>query len=362
MTIIRALHKIEDRSFDGRNVEECDIKNGGAAIAQVTLAESGETFCVEPHETILAAALNAGVDLVHDCKTGFCGTCRIRVLNGEVSYDEEPLGLSEEERGCGFALACQARACMSLQISAKLMPTDRSEPGEIVSEVISMTRVYDDIIRLRLRPEGDMPAFHPGQYINVVTESGATRSFSIASTPSEDEIDLHIRVIPGGMYTDGVLQDMRPGDRVDLQGPHGLFRLHMEDFRPLILVATGTGIAPLRAMLAALAKEPDGGPPVALYWGMREECELYLAEEIAALGAELEGFSFVPVLSRGREGAHRTGYVQDAVLADLPDLSEHAIYLCGSPDMIAEARNRFLQAGASVNHIYADSFHFAHNL
>ncbi|PTQ66836.1 2Fe-2S iron-sulfur cluster-binding protein [Celeribacter persicus] len=347
MTIIRALHKIENEDQ--------------AALAQVTLAETGDAFSVEPHETILAAALNAGVDLAHDCKTGFCGSCRIRLLDGEVVYDEEPLGLSEEERGCGFALACQARARMNLKISAELMPTDRVEPVEILSEVISVTQVCDDIIRLRLRPEGEMPAFQPGQYINVVTESGATRSFSIASSPSEAEIDLHIRVIPGGMYTDGVLKGLIPGAKVHLHGPHGLFCLHAEDFRPLLLVATGTGIAPLRAMLAALKEDRDG-PPVALYWGMREERELYLAEEIAALGAELEDFSFVPVLSRAPEGVHRRGYVQDAVLADLPDLSEHAIYLCGSPEMIAEARGRFLEAGASVNHIYADSFHFAHNL
>jgi CDP-4-dehydro-6-deoxyglucose reductase len=347
MTIIRALHKIED--------------GDEAVVAQVTLAESGDMFCVEPHETILAAALKAGVDLAHDCKTGFCGSCRIRLLEGEVAYDEAPLGLSDEERGCGFALACQARARMNLRVAAELMPLDRPEPTEIVTEVLSVTPVCADILRLRLRPTGGMPAFLPGQYVNVVTQSGATRSFSIASAPSEGEIDLHIRVIPGGMFTAGELPELRPGARVDLHGPHGLFRLHPEDFRPLLLVATGTGIAPLRAMLAALKEEPDG-PPVALYWGMREEDELYMVDEIAALGAELDDFTFVPVLSRASEGVHRVGYVQDAVLADLPDLSEHAIYLCGSPEMIADARGRFLEAGASVNHIYADSFHFAHNL
>lgn len=347
MTIIRAVHKIED--------------GDEAVVAQVTLAESGESFCVESHETILAAALNAGVDLAHDCKSGFCGSCRIRLLEGEVAYDEEPLGLSEEERGCGFALACQARARMNLRVAAELMPSDRPVPVEIEAEVVSLTPVCPDILRLRLRPEGEMPDFQPGQYINVVTESGATRSFSIASAPSEGEIDLHIRVIPGGMFTAGLLSGIEAGETLRLHGPHGLFRLHPEDFRPLLLVATGTGIAPLRAMLAALKEEPDG-PPVALYWGMRTESELYLAEEIAALGAALDDFTFVPVLSRAPGSPHRSGHVQDAVLADLPDLSDHAIYLCGSPAMIAEARGRFLEAGASVNHIYADSFHFAHNL
>ncbi|MBU1278658.1 MAG: CDP-6-deoxy-delta-3,4-glucoseen reductase, partial [Alphaproteobacteria bacterium] len=121
-------------------------------------------------------------------------------------------------------------------------------------------------------------------------------------------------------------------------------------------------IAPLRAMLAALKDDPDC-PPVALYWGMREESELYLADEIATLGAALEDFTFVPVLSRATEGwSGRRGYVQDAMIEDLPDLSEHALYLCGSPAMIAAARVRALEADASVNHIYVDSFHFAHNL
>lgn len=348
MTVIRALHKVE-----GAAVE---------APTQVTLTETGESFPIDAHETILAAALSAGVELAHDCKSGFCGSCRIRVLEGEVFYDEDLIGLSEEEQGCGFALACQARARMALRIEAELMPSDRVEPSEFSATVLSVTKVGRDIIRLRLQHVGEMPRFQPGQYVDVVTESGAVRSFSIASAPSAGEIELHIRIIPGGMFTAGVLPNLQPGEQVRLHGPHGLFRFHPEDFRPLLLVATGTGMAPIYAMLAALKEDPDC-PPVAVYWGMRDEDELYVADEIKALGEAFDDFSFVPVLSQAaKDGAHRKGYVQDAVLADLPDLSEHAIYLCGSPKMIADARARFLEAGASVNHIYADSFHFAHNL
>ncbi|AJE46889.1 2Fe-2S iron-sulfur cluster-binding protein [Celeribacter indicus] len=352
MTIIRALHKLDGATSRGAPVP----------AAQVTLAETGESFAVEPHETLLAAALNAGVDLAHDCKSGYCGSCRIRVLEGEIAYDEEPAGLSGEERGCGFALACQARVRMALRIEAERMPADRPEPAGIAARVVAAERVCGDITRLRLAPEGGMPAFLPGQYLDLVTETGATRSFSIASAPAQGEIELHIRRIPGGMVTSGLLPEVRPGDPVRLHGPHGLFRLHPGDFRPLLFVATGTGIAPIRAMLAALRDDPDC-PPVALYWGMREESELYLAAEIAEIGAALEAFSFVPVLSRADAGwTGRRGHVQEAVLADLSDLPDHAIYLCGSPAMIAEARTRFLEAGASANHIYADCFHFAHNL
>ncbi|WP_199908099.1 2Fe-2S iron-sulfur cluster-binding protein [Celeribacter baekdonensis] len=349
MTIIRAVHKMEE----GRSESEA---------LHVTLAETGKIFPVQPHESVLAAALNAGIELAHECKTGFCGSCRVRILEGAIAYAEDPIGLSDQERGCGFALACQARAQTNLVIEAPLMPTDRPEPTDITAQVVSVDQVCGNITRLRLSPVGGMPAFLPGQYVDVVTQSGATRSFSIASAPDEAVIELHIRTIPGGMFTAGIIPALKCGETVALHGPHGLFRLRPDDFRPLVLVATGTGIAPLRAMLAALRADPDC-PPVALYWGMREQSELYLADEIATLGAGLEDFTFVPVLSRAAEGwSGRRGYVQDAVIEDLPDLSEHALYLCGSPAMIAAARGRFLEVGASVNHIYVDSFHFAHNL
>ena len=174
-------------------------------------------------------------------------------------------------------------------------------------------------------------------------------------------IDLHIRRIPGGSFTEARVAALRPGDTLDVELPHGAFFLRKEDYRPLLMVATGTGLAPIKSMLESLMDDPDC-PPVSLYWGMRTEGDLYLHDAIPAWGERLYEFQYVPVLSRAGEGWDgRRGYVQHAVLDDIEDLSDYAIYLCGSPEMVTAAKSEFLAKGASANHIYSDSFLFQHN-
>jgi CDP-4-dehydro-6-deoxyglucose reductase len=180
----------------------------------------------------------------------------------------------------------------------------------------------------------------------------------MASVPEGNAVDFHIRRIPGGRFTDRALAQLQPGDTLEVELPLGTFRYHEEDYRELVMVATGTGISPIKCILQSLFDDPDC-PPVSLYWGMREAPGLYLDEEIRSWGERLYEFRYVPVLSRpDASWTGRRGYVQDAVLQDHPALGEHSIYLCGSPRMIHDAKQAFLARGASVDHIYVDGFNF----
>ena len=209
-------------------------------------------------------------------------------------------------------------------------------------------------------PERARFLFRPGQYMNVLLDDGVHRSFSMASAPAGNQVDFHVRRIPGGRFTDRGLRGLAAGDRLAVEIPLGRFGYHAEDFRPVVMAATGTGLAPIKSMLESLMDDPDC-PPVSLYWGVRAEADLYLADAIRAWGERLYEFRFVPVLSRpGAAWRGRTGHVQDAIAHDFPDLSEHAIYLCGSPAMVADAKRRAVALHASPAHVYVDGFTFQH--
>ena len=329
---------------------------------RVTILEQALAFDVEPHETLLAAALRAEINLPHDCKSGTCGTCRFRIVDGSIEYREPPMGLELEEEAAGYALACQARPTSDVVADVEVMPSLLTEPERHEAIVRSVTSFCPDVAHLTLQlPDGASFDYLPGQYVNVLIGDGRTRSFSMATPPRDGLIELHIRRIPGGVFTDSRLAALAPGDRLEVELPHGSFFLRKEDFRPLLMVATGTGLAPIKSILESLLDDPDC-PPVSLYWGMRTEADLYLHGEIQSWAGRLEDFNYVPVLSRAGEGWQgRRGHVQHAVIEDIEDLSEHAIYLCGSPNMVSAAKSLFLARGASINHIYADSFLFQHN-
>jgi CDP-4-dehydro-6-deoxyglucose reductase len=327
---------------------------------RVTIADTGEAFPVEGSETLLAAATRAGIRLAHACMQGGCGTCRVRVTDGQVAYEQWPLALAEDEAAQGYALACRARVTTDLVIDVPRIAL--AAPGRHQAMIVDVERRAEHVTHLKLvLPELSALEFRPGQHMNVHLPDGRTRSFSMASKPSGNEIDFHIRRIPGGRFTDAALTDLMPGDLLDVELPLGTFRFHDEDYRELVMVATGTGIAPLKSILESLHDDADC-PPVALYWGVRDESWLYLDDEIRGWAERLYEFRYQPVLSRpGPSWEGRTGHVQDAVLADLGehgDLSEHSIYLCGSPNMIRDAKRAFLDRGASVDHLYADGFNF----
>lgn len=326
---------------------------------RVVIAETGVSFEAGPGESVLEAGLRQGIALKHECTFGGCGTCRVKLIDGQVRYDEMPMALTPEEADAGYALLCQARACGDLVVSTG--PADDAVPAKRCGAVVrDASPLTNDIVHLQLEIEADDFGYVPGQYMNVLLPDGAHRSFSMASTPRANLVDFHVRRIPGGRFTDGTLGTLSRGDRLDVEIPLGEFRYHAEDYREMLMVATGTGLAPIKAILESLLDDGDC-PPVALYWGMRTEHDLYLADEIRGWGERLYEFRFVPVLSRaGASWDGRRGHVQDAVLQDFADLSAHSVYMCGSPLMIADAKRRFLALGASMDHLYSDGFSFHH--
>lgn len=328
---------------------------------QIQVLETGACFAAEHDESLLSAALRANVALAHDCQFGGCGTCRIKVLGGTLDYEEFPLGLTPEEADAGFALACQAKPRSDMVIGTGHVGTPASEPARHTARISGIRALSRDVTHLTLMlPAEAALRYRPGQYMNVLLEDGSGRSFSMASAAEGGQIDFHVRKIPGGHFTDRVIAGLKVGDNLEVELPLGTFRLHAEDYRPLLMVATGTGLAPLKAMLESLMDDPDC-PPVSLYWGGRTSADLYFHDEIAQWAQRLYEFRYVPVLSRADERwAGRRGYVQHAVCDDYADLSEHAVYLCGSPAMIADAKRAFISQGASIEHLYADSFTFQH--
>lgn len=328
---------------------------------RVQWLEIGESFEVQQGETVLAAALRTQVALPHECQLGGCGSCRVKVVQGAVGYEEFPIGLTPEEESEGYALACQALPKSDLLISVE-PAVECSQPARVGAVVDSVLALATDVLHLRLTlPAEPSLVYRPGQYMNVFLEDGRHRSFSMASKPNGSSVDFHVRRISGGRFTDRRLAALQTGEILDVEMPLGSFHYHAEDYRPIVMVATGTGLAPIKSMLESLMDDPDC-PPVSLYWGMRAEADLYLHDEIPSWADQLYEFRYVPVLSRPGPGwGGRRGYVQHAVVEDLDDLSEHAIYLCGSPTMIADAKMAFAAHGASLDHLYADSFVFQAN-
>jgi CDP-4-dehydro-6-deoxyglucose reductase len=326
---------------------------------RVTVLQTSATFAVNPGETVLTAASRQGVALAHECTFGTCGTCRVSLRGGTVRYDEMPLALSADEAEAGLALMCQAQPCSDLLIDVEPPPPGTQAPVRTAAVVRSAHAFSPDVMHVTLElPELAELSYAPGQHLNIHLPDGSHRSFSMASVPSGNTVDLHVRRIAGGRFTEGVAPRLAPGDRLEVELPLGRFHCRKQDYRELLMVATGTGISPIKSMLESFLDDPDC-PPVHLYWGARTPADLYIDDTIRSWQGRLYEFRYVPVLSRaGADWSGRRGYVQDAVLEDLADLSEHSIYLCGSPAMIASAKQAFVQRGADLNHLHSDGFTF----
>lgn len=327
---------------------------------QVTWMQTKQSFEVHAYESVLDAALRQGVEFPHECTFGGCGTCRMKVETGSIAYPdgELPLAMSEEEHAEGYALACQARAQSDLVVSADNGPKCTA-PRRLSATVAELFMHTPDVYHLAIDlPEGHGVEYGAGQYLNLVLPDGEHRSFSMSAPPAGDRITLQIRKIKGGRFTEEILAGTKPGDQLEVEMPHGTFYYHDKDYQPMIFAATGTGFAPIKAIIESLLDDEDC-PPIHFYWGMRDEGDLYLLDEINSWAGRLYEFTFIPVLSRASDGwTGRRGYVQDAIAEDFADLSEHSIYLCGSPHMVQDAKVVVGMAGAALNKIYSDSFVF----
>lgn len=329
----------------------------------VSLQPSGRSFEVEPGEAILVAALREHISLPYGCRMGTCRTCRGKVIEGSVDHaDSHPSYLTEAQRAEGYALLCRARPLGDVTVEIEELPP-LPEP-QMAQALLKRTKpMADDVMWLSLRlPLHLNLRFAAGQYIDLFLADGTRRSYSIANAPRLEgaiDLELHVRHLPGGRFTDPLFAgEVKTRTMFDFEGPLGTFYLRDGD-RPVILLATGTGYAPIRSILLDTLSRGDRRP-FTLYWGGRQEADIYAAQEIADLVAAHDNLRFIPVLSRAgpEEGANaRLGYVHDAVKADFPDLSGHDVYACGSPAMIDTARADFTgNCGLPADAFFADSF------
>ncbi|MBL8471590.1 MAG: 2Fe-2S iron-sulfur cluster binding domain-containing protein [Rhodocyclaceae bacterium] len=324
----------------------------------VELSPNGGRFECAPGQTILDAALAAGYWLPHSCRAGSCDTCHLTLLGGSVQH-AAPVAEGTPLPPEGICRTCRASACSNVMLDAPNVPKD---PGQRVvatgAKVVQVDRPSHDVVTVRLQvPASSGFRFQAGQYANVIMKDGARRHYSMANAPDGDGmIEWHIRRMEGGRFSTHAYDKLKAGVMLRIEGPYGTFLLHPGD-APIVLLASGTGYAPIAALLKTHGAELARRGAV-LYWGGRVFADLYAVESVAAWEALYPGVRIVPVLSEaGPEWTGRTGFVHAAVLADLPDLSRHEVYACGNPLMIDAARSSFTsQAGLPADKFFADAF------
>ncbi|HET7844188.1 MAG TPA: CDP-6-deoxy-delta-3,4-glucoseen reductase [Xanthomonadales bacterium] len=328
------------------------------------LTPSGHEFSVAPGETVLEAARAQNLALPYSCLSGRCGSCKATVLQGEVRYHAPPVALSDDEQAHRQVLLCQAEPLTDLVVAAREVPSVADMPKrQLAVKVVERTLLAPDVMRLVLRPPaGQKLRWLAGQYLDVLLPGGKRRAFSIANAPERAErIELHIRRVTGGDFTAHVFDTMRDGEVLRVEGPLGTFVPREDSERTMLLVAGGTGFAPIKAIVEHFLNL-GSTRPMHLYWGVRAVADLYLAHLPAEWRQRHPAFAYTPVLSDpgpGEAGNHRTGFVHEVVTSDHPDLSDFDVYMSGPPAMIDAARHAFVHARLDESRLYYDSFDYA---
>ncbi len=328
-------------------------------VARVTLCRSGKSFSVNRDEVILEAAMRQEIWLPHACRGGTCGSCRAVLVAGAVIYDGGmPLGLRQA--------ACEALLCCAKPLGDVTLDVTELEARPIgtvfrrPARVVGIAKPSPDVAIVTLKPPPTAAIrFLPGQYITIIAEDARLHPFSIANAPRADgTLELHIGRIPNGRFTTYVHEQLRPGDIVRFAGPFGEFGFSGAPERSALLLAGGTGIAPIKAMLESLL--PAGNKrELHLYWGSRRRAGLYAIDTIPVSICSRA----TPVLSEPQasdDWPGRVGLVHRAALEDFPDMSSFDVYACGSPGLIDAAFADFTQrAGLPRDRFFADAFNHA---
>ncbi len=330
---------------------------------QITVQPSGRQFSCEDDETVLAAAIRAGVGLPYGCKNGACGSCKGKVLEGAVTHgkhQEKTLPPAEEQQG--LSLFCCAKPQSDLVIEAREVRGAGDFPTKkLPARVAKVDQVADDVMIVSLQlPAAERLQYRAGQYIEFLLKDGKRRSYSMANAPHLDEqVTVHIRHLPGGLFTDHVFASMKERDILRFEGPLGTFFLREESDKPMVLLASGTGFAPIKAIIEHAASKKTTRP-MRLYWGGRRPKDLYMHALCEEWARTLPNFQYVPVVSDAQpqdQWHGRTGFVHRAVVEDLPDLSAYQVYACGTPVMVDSAKRDFTtQCGLPEEEFYADAF------
>ena len=332
---------------------------------QITVQPSGHQFACEADETVLAGAIRAGIGLPYGCKNGACGSCKGKIVSGvdAVSHKaHQQRALSDDEKAAGYSLFCCATTTADLVIEAREVGGSTDYPvRKMPSRVASISKPAPDVAVITLQlPANEALAYRAGQYIEFMLRDGKRRSYSMASAPSLDgPLTLHIRYMAGGLFTEQVFNTMKERDILRFEGPFGTFYLREESDKPIVLLASGTGFAPIKALMEHLIDQ-QSTRPVALYWGGRRPADLYMNALCEEWAATLPHFRYVPVISHAFPDDHwsgRNGFVHAAVMQDLPDLSGYQVYACGAPVVVDAARREYVeQCGLPPDEFFADAF------
>ena len=334
---------------------------------QITVEPSGRQFVAQGDESILAAGIRQGIGLPYGCKDGACGSCKCRKLSGHVTHGpHQSKALSAEEEIADLVLTCCAVAQSDVMLESRQVTEAGAMPiRKMPARVQTLTRLSHDVILLRLQlPAGEPLQFHAGQYVEFLLRDGSRRSYSMANAPHTlgepgTGIELHIRHLPGGKFTDHVFGTMKEKEILRIEGPYGSFFLREDSKKPMVLLASGTGFAPIKALLEHL-KFKASDRPATLYWGGRRPEDLYMDEWVRAQLAEMPHLRYVPVVSNAlpQDGwTGRTGFVHRAVLEDFTDLSGHQVYACGAPIVVDLAKRDYVaEAGLPEHEFFADAF------
>jgi CDP-4-dehydro-6-deoxyglucose reductase len=328
---------------------------------RISLYNSERSFSADPGQSLLDAALGAGLNVPHSCAGGNCGSCRARLLRGEIEYPNgSPLGLSASETAEGYILLCQARARGDLCIET-IEPTSPEQAviKRLPARIEKTQALSHDVMALYLRlPAAEPFSFEAGQYIDIMLPGGRRRSFSIASPPHDSRLlELHVRRVAGGELTTQLFSKDSRTALLTIEGPLGQF--HCRGAGPMLLIGGGTGLAPLLSMMRHLIER---GPEreMRLYWGVRAERDLYRHAALQELARRAASLSYIPVLSEPTaDWAGRRGWVHEAVIHDIADLSRYDVYASGPPEMITAVRRELGSRGVAAQRMSTDSFDYA---
>jgi len=334
-------------------------------MQKVTIKNSGNTFKVRPSQTVLQAAIEAGINLPYGCRNGACGACKAKLLQGKVIHDDyQGSAMSDAELIAGNALLCCARPIEDLTIECReLGGLAGIKPRILPARVAKKEQLTHDVIGLHLQlPASERLQFKAGQYIEFILKDGKRRAFSIANAPHDsDFLQLHIRVIAGGVFSEYVEKDLQEKAILRLEAPFGSFFLREDSQKPIIFVAGGTGFSPVKGIIEHILHN-NIKRDILLYRGARELRDLYMHDLCEKWAALMPNITYIPVLSEAADSDSwqgRAGLVHQAVLDDISDLSAYQAYVCGAPGMCEVAHQSFLQQGLDAEEFFSDAFTFA---
>src|SRR6202162_2453272 len=330
---------------------------------QITIKPSDHSFAADDGETVLAAAMRADLMIPYGCRNGACGTCKSRIISGEIDYGAHlPATLSEDDKSQGLALLCVGKPLSDLVLEVReVRRAGDIQIRKLPCRIETIDKAAPDVAIVRLKlPANERLQYLAGQYIDLLLKDGRRRSFSIATAPEDDALlELHVRHVPGGAFSGQLFTEFRGREIMRFEGPYGMFHLRENSDKPIIFVAGGTGFAPIKAVIEH-ALHHGVERPMVLYWGVRSLRDLYLPKLAGAWQEQRKGFSFIPVLSDPLPEDRwpgRTGLVHKAVMADFTDLSGYQVYACGGPAMIDAAKQDFTtERGLPAEEFFADSF------